>query len=89
MPIYEYRCTQCRHGFESFQQVGDTAPGCPQCGSPARKVYSSVGLVFKGSGFHSTDYRKSPGSSNGDAAPSGAAGGSGTAPSSTPAREPS
>lgn len=59
MPIYEYRCTQCRHVFETYQSVGEPAPNCPQCGSPSRKVYASVGLIFKGSGFHTTDYRKS------------------------------
>jgi len=58
MPLYEYRCTQCHHDFEQQQPVGSPAPGCPRCGSPSRKVYSSVGLIFKGSGFHTTDYRK-------------------------------
>ncbi len=58
MPTYEYRCTQCHHVFDRSQNVGDPAPSCPECGSPTRKVYSSVGLIFKGSGFHTTDYRK-------------------------------
>ena len=58
MPLYEYRCTQCHHDFEQQQPVGSPAPGCPRCGSPSRKVYSSVGLIFKGSGFHTTEYRK-------------------------------
>lgn len=67
MPTYEYRCTHCQHTFERFQAVGDPAPACPRCGHPSRKVYASVGLIFKGSGFHTTDYRRSA-SSNGEAA---------------------
>jgi putative FmdB family regulatory protein len=68
MPVYEYRCTQCLHRFELYQAVGEAAPECPQCGSPSRKVFTSVGLIFKGSGFHTTDYRKTP-PANGDTAP--------------------
>jgi len=85
MPIYEYRCTRCRHDFEILHPVGGPAPGCPQCGGDARKVYSSVGLIFKGSGFHTTDYRKSAPSGNGDAAPKDPASTSGATPPSTPA----
>ncbi|MBI3997723.1 MAG: FmdB family transcriptional regulator [Armatimonadetes bacterium] len=70
MPIYEYRCTQCHHQFECTQPVGAPAPACPQCGRSPRRVYTSVGLIFKGSGFHTTDYRK-PASSDG-ASPEGA-----------------
>lgn len=68
MPVYEYRCTQCQHTFEEYRPVGDSAPTCPACGSPTRKVYASVGLIFKGSGFHTTDYRRGP-SGNGDRPP--------------------
>ncbi|MDR7480980.1 MAG: zinc ribbon domain-containing protein [Armatimonadota bacterium] len=73
MPVYEYRCRQCRHQFEQVQPVGQPAPVCPRCGGETRKVYSSVGLIFKGSGFHTTDYRK-PARANGDGAtpPAGA-----------------
>jgi putative FmdB family regulatory protein len=85
MPIYEYRCTRCHHDFEIFQPVGDPVPGCPQCGGDVRKVYSSVGLIFKGSGFHSTDYRKSSPSGNGDTAPKDPASTSGATPPSAPA----
>jgi putative FmdB family regulatory protein len=66
MPTYEYRCTQCQLIFERHQAVGEVAPECPQCGGSSRKVFSSVGLIFKGSGFHTTDYRKT--SENGDQA---------------------
>ena len=58
MPVYEYRCTKCHHEFDESQHVGAPAPACPRCGRPTRRVYSSVGLIFKGSGFHTTDYRK-------------------------------
>jgi putative FmdB family regulatory protein len=60
MPVYEYRCTRCNHLFEEFHQVGGSPGPCPVCGGPGRRVFTSVGLIFKGSGFHTTDYRKSP-----------------------------
>jgi len=64
MPLYEYRCTRCDHLFEVHHEVGGTPGPCPVCGGPARRVFTSVGLIFKGSGFHTTDYRK-PSSSDG------------------------
>jgi len=60
MPLYEYRCTKCNHKFEVYHHVGGTAGPCPVCGGEAKRVFSSVGLIFKGSGFHTTDYKKSP-----------------------------
>lgn len=81
MPLYEYRCTECHRLFEWYHAVGEPAPGCPGCGGQARKVYSSVGLIFKGSGFHTTDYRKSAGSGNGDSAPTAKDGSREAAPS--------
>lgn len=68
MPTYEYRCTQCEHVFDCLQRVGDPAPACPKCGSPTRKVFSSVGLIFKGKGFYSTDHRK-PAPADGETGP--------------------
>ncbi|TMI75566.1 MAG: hypothetical protein E6H05_06475 [Bacillati bacterium ANGP1] len=64
MPLYEYRCTRCDHLFEVHHEVGGTPGPCPVCGGPARRVFSSVGLIFKGSGFYTTDHRK-PSSSDG------------------------
>jgi|SRR2546426_6124436 len=64
MPVYEYRCTNCDHLFEVTHEVGGTPGPCPVCGGPARRVFTSVGLIFKGSGFHTTDYRK-PSASDG------------------------
>src|SRR5436309_10603791 len=66
MPVYAYRCTRCDHLFEVTHEVGGTPGPCPVCGGSARRVFTSVGLIFKGSGFHTTDYRKSPASYGAD-----------------------
>ncbi len=58
MPIYEYRCTNCNNVFDIFHEVGGTPGPCTNCGGTLRRIFTSVGLVFKGSGFHATDYRK-------------------------------
>ncbi|MBI3976199.1 MAG: hypothetical protein HY334_07380 [Armatimonadetes bacterium] len=58
MPVYEYRCVDNGHRFDLDQAVGADPPACPICGSATRKVYGSVGLIFKGSGFHVNDYRR-------------------------------
>lgn len=58
MPLYEYECTKCHHRFEVTHHVGGSAGTCPVCGGPPRRIFSSIGLVFKGSGFHTTDYRR-------------------------------
>ena len=60
MPTYQYACTNPdgKHEFELVQSFSDApASECPVCGSPVRKVYGSVGVVFKGSGFYRTDSR--------------------------------
>jgi putative FmdB family regulatory protein len=62
VPTYQYACTnpEGKHEFEVVQSFTDAAlTDCPQCGAPVRKVYGSVGVVFKGSGFYRTDSRKS------------------------------
>lgn len=66
MPVYEYRCIENDHQFDLSQPIGAAPPACPICGSPTRKVYGSVGIIFKGSGFHVTDYRR-PASGDGKA----------------------
>jgi putative FmdB family regulatory protein len=61
VPTYEYVCTnpEGKHEFEVVQSFSDpTVTTCPECGAPVRKVYGSVGVVFKGSGFYRTDSRK-------------------------------
>lgn len=61
MPTYEYVCTKCGHEMEAFQSMKD-APlkKCPACKKPAlkRKVGGGAGLIFKGTGFYLTDYKK-------------------------------
>jgi len=61
MPTYEYRCAACGHEFEKFQKISDEpVRECPKCGEQAaeRLISAGGGLVFKGSGFYATDYRK-------------------------------
>ena len=66
MPTYQYRCTACGHDLEVVQSFSDAAlTECPACSGRLRKVFGSVGLVFKGSGFYKTDSRSSSGGSNG------------------------
>ena len=60
MPTYDYACTHCDHAFEIVQSFTDDAlTVCPECGGRLRKVFGSVGVVFKGSGFYRTDSRNS------------------------------
>jgi putative FmdB family regulatory protein len=68
VPTYEYACTnpEGKHEFEVVQSFSDAPVSeCPVCGSPVRKVYGSVGVVFKGSGFYRTDSRSSASASDG------------------------
>ena len=59
MPTYEYKCSQCGHRFEAFQSItADPLSDCPRCHGSVRRVISSGGgVIFKGSGFYTTDYR--------------------------------
>ena len=55
MPTYQYQC-EADHEFEVVQSFSDKAiESCPECGKKVRKIYSNVGVVFKGSGFYKTD----------------------------------
>ena len=70
MPTYQYVCSnpEGKHEFEVVQSFTDPAvTTCPQDGSPVRKVYGSVGVVFKGSGFYRTDSRKAEGATSASA----------------------
>lgn len=82
MPTYQYQCSECSEALEIVQSFSDDAlTVCPACGKEAlKKVYGSVGVVFKGSGFYRTDSR----SSSSSATPASPA-----APASTPAAAPS
>ena len=60
MPTYEYCCDTCGYDFDIKQRFEDQPlTVCPKCESPLRKVFSSVGIVFKGPGFYSTDSHSS------------------------------
>ena len=60
MPIYGYECTQCGHQLEVLQSISaDPLRSCPECMGPLRKMLYPVGVIFKGSGFYSTDYKSS------------------------------
>ncbi|MFF1681772.1 FmdB family zinc ribbon protein [Streptomyces sp. NPDC058256] len=75
MPTYQYQCTECGEGLEAVQKFTDDAlTECPNCGGRLKKVFSAVGIVFKGSGFYRNDSRGSSTS---------------TSPASTPASKPS
>jgi len=61
MPAYDYRCTACDQCFEVNRPMGRSADeACPSCGARAKRVFTPVGVAFKGSGFHNTDYRPRP-----------------------------
>jgi putative FmdB family regulatory protein len=66
VPTYQYACTACGEKHEAVQSFTD-APltECPACGGQLRKVFSAVGVVFKGSGFYKNDSRKSTGDGGG------------------------
>lgn len=58
MPTYSYACTACEHRFDTVQKFTDPSlTDCPECSGRLRKLFSSVGIVFKGSGFYRTDSR--------------------------------
>ncbi|MFF3913059.1 FmdB family zinc ribbon protein [Streptomyces sp. NPDC001852] len=65
MPTYQYQCTECGEGLEAVQKFSDDAlTECPSCGGRLKKVFSAVGIVFKGSGFYRNDSRGSTSSSS-------------------------
>ncbi|WP_078911215.1 FmdB family zinc ribbon protein [Streptomyces sp. NRRL WC-3742] len=71
MPTYQYQCTECGNGLEAVQKFTDEAlTTCPDCQGRLRKVFSAVGVVFKGSGFYRTDSRSSSSSSVGSSSSS-------------------
>jgi putative FmdB family regulatory protein len=65
MPTYEYRCRECGEHLEVVQSFSDDPlTECPACTGPLRKVFNSVGISFKGSGFYKTDSRAAASSSS-------------------------
>lgn len=62
MPTYDYQCDTCNHAWEEFQSMSSSpTTECPSCHKPSarRLIGVGAGLIFKGSGFYTTDYRKS------------------------------
>jgi putative regulatory protein, FmdB family len=89
MPTYDYACPKCGHAFEQFQSMKDEPlKKCPKCKKTGLKrlVGGGAGLIFKGSGFYITDYKKKSGGDSGggdksssaktESKPAAAAGGS-------------
>ncbi|MED7955462.1 FmdB family zinc ribbon protein [Kitasatospora sp. NPDC058201] len=94
MPTYQYQCTECGNGLEAVQKFTDEPlTTCPDCEGRLRKIFSAVGVVFKGSGFYRTDSRSSSSSSvsTGSSTPSSTSTSSsssssgGSAPAASPA----
>ena len=86
MPTYQYQCTECGEGLEAVQKFTDDAlTVCPNCQGRLKKVFSAVGIVFKGSGFYRNDSRGSSSSSS----PASAKSSSSSSSSSTTDSKPS
>jgi len=83
LPTYSYACTECGNRFDVVQAFTDDAlTTCDQCSGRLRKLFNSVGVVFKGSGFYRTDSRESTkSSSNGSATSSSSSGSDGSSSS--------
>ena len=59
MPLYDYKCSKCGHIFEVQQKMSEEPlKYCPVCKGPIKRLISAAGIIFKGSGFHVTDYGK-------------------------------
>lgn len=91
MPAYDFRCTSCNTIFEITRRAGSAeAVHCPECDSDATKrIFSPVGVVFKGSGFHTTDYRAKPPAEPAPTKPCPSAGGDTSSCATCPASKPS
>ena len=60
MPTYDYICNDCDHSFERFQQMSDKKIAhCPACGGDVKRLIGTgVGIIFKGTGWYETDYKR-------------------------------
>ena len=85
MPTYEYECLSCQHRFDTFQSITDEPlTVCPECGKKVRRlIHGGMGIIFKGSGFYSTDNRS--GGHNGSGKTSGDSGPASEKPASSTA----
>lgn len=77
MPTYDYECTKCKHKFEVLQKITEDAlTKCPECGNKLRRLIGSgSGIIFKGTGFYATDYRRKTPSSKEKGCPKDKGGG--------------
>jgi putative FmdB family regulatory protein len=67
VPLYEYRCTKCGHGFEKIQKFSDPhVTECPKCSGLVEQVISAPAVQFKGAGWYVTDYARKSGASSGN-----------------------
>jgi len=67
MPHYDYKCKSCEHTFEVFQNMNDSRlEKCPECGGEVKRLIGGgSGIIFKGTGFYVTDYKKSSSGADG------------------------
>ncbi|MFJ6757570.1 MULTISPECIES: FmdB family zinc ribbon protein [unclassified Streptomyces] len=86
MPTYQYQCTECGEGLEAVQKFTDDAlTVCPSCDGRLKKVFSAVGIVFKGSGFYRNDSRGASSSSTPASKPASSSSSSTTSTAAAPA----
>ena len=86
MPTYAYTCTACGHALEVKQSfTDDSLTTCPECSGQLRKVFSNVGVVFKGSGFYRTDSRGGAKATDGGSSTSSEGSGPADKPAAAPA----
>jgi putative FmdB family regulatory protein len=72
MPTYGYRCSKCGHELEILQKISDPPlKTCPECGGELTKKVYAAGVIFKGSGYYTTDYKTSKSSDSGSSNGSG------------------
>ncbi|MQG25883.1 MAG: FmdB family transcriptional regulator [SAR202 cluster bacterium] len=65
MPRYDYKCTKCENEFELTQSFSEAGKGtCPDCSGEGRRIFHSVPVIYKGSGFYTTDYGRQKSSSS-------------------------
>ena len=84
MPTYSYACTECGNRFDAVQSFADDAlTTCEKCSGRLRKLFNSVGVVFKGSGFYRTDSRESAKTSTNGSAKSDSSGTDGSSSGDT------
>jgi putative FmdB family regulatory protein len=58
MPTYEYECRKCGHRFEVYHPATELVDACERCSGEVRRVFHPVGIIFRGSGFYTTDYAR-------------------------------